>query len=166
MNKHKQHSIYSLRSRASQFWDKPTSLNMFPHLEKGDTSNSPFYCREFLHGSNVRHYDYYSTRDAGSIPGLGRSSGCGNGNLLQYSCLENSMDRGAWWAAVHGVAKSQKQLNKNIHIHTHTPNTTNMTARNQDGDFSIAFALLSFNNYPSILPISYSLLLIFLISEK
>ena len=40
-----------------------------------------------------------------SIPGLGISSGEGNGNLLQYSCLENPMDRGAWWAPVHGVAK-------------------------------------------------------------
>ena len=46
------------------------------------------------------------TRDVGSIPGLGRSPGVGNDNLLQYSCLENSMDRGAWWATVHGVSKS------------------------------------------------------------
>ena len=45
-------------------------------------------------------------RDAGLIPELGRSPGGGNGNPLQYSCLENSMDRGAWWATVHGVAKS------------------------------------------------------------
>ena len=46
-------------------------------------------------------------RDVGSIPGLGRSPGEGNGKPLQYSCLENPMDRGAWWAIVHGVAKSQ-----------------------------------------------------------
>ena len=44
--------------------------------------------------------------DLGSIPGSGRSPGEGNGNPLQYSCLENGMDRGAWWATVHGVAKS------------------------------------------------------------
>ena len=44
------------------------------------------------------------------IPGLGRSPGGGNGNTLQYSCLENPMDRGAWWATVHGVPKSQIQL--------------------------------------------------------
>ena len=44
--------------------------------------------------------------DLGSIPGSGRSPGEGNGNPLQYSCLENPMDGGAWWAAVHGVAKS------------------------------------------------------------
>ena len=44
--------------------------------------------------------------DPGSIPGSGRSAGEGNGNPLQYSCLENPMDRGAWWAIVHGIAKS------------------------------------------------------------
>ena len=43
-------------------------------------------------------------------PGLGRSPGAGNGYPLQYSCLENPMDRGAWWAATHGVAKSWTQL--------------------------------------------------------
>ena len=48
--------------------------------------------------------------DLGSIPGSGRSLGEGNGNPLQYSCLENPMDRGAWQAAVHGVTKSQTQL--------------------------------------------------------
>ena len=50
------------------------------------------------------------TRDEGPIPGLGRSPGGGHGNPLQYSCLENSMDRGAWEATVHGTAKSQTQL--------------------------------------------------------
>ena len=44
--------------------------------------------------------------DVGSIPGLGRSPGVGNGDQLQYSCLENFTDRGAWWAPVHGVAES------------------------------------------------------------
>ena len=51
-----------------------------------------------------------NTGDVGSIPGSGRSPGGGRGNLLQYSCLENSMDRGAWRATVHGAAKSQIQL--------------------------------------------------------
>ena len=46
-------------------------------------------------------------RDAGSIPGSGRSPGGGHGNPFQDSCLENPMDRGAWWATVHGVAKNQ-----------------------------------------------------------
>ena len=45
------------------------------------------------------------TRDEGSIPGLARPLGEGNGNPLQYSCLENTMDRGAWWTAVHGIAE-------------------------------------------------------------
>ena len=49
--------------------------------------------------------------DSGSIPGLGRSLGEGNGNPLQYSCLENFMDRGAWMATVHGITKSWTQLN-------------------------------------------------------
>ena len=51
------------------------------------------------------------TRDVGSIPGLRRFPEGGNGNPLQYSCLENFMDRGAWWATVHGVAKTQTWLN-------------------------------------------------------
>ena len=49
-------------------------------------------------------------RDMGSIPGLGRSPGGGHGNPLQYSCLENPMDRGAWRATVHRLAKSQTLL--------------------------------------------------------
>ena len=48
-----------------------------------------------------------NAEDAGSIPGLERSAGEVNGNPVQYSYLKNSMDRGAWWAKVHGVAKSQ-----------------------------------------------------------
>ena len=48
--------------------------------------------------------------DLGSIPGSGRSPGEGNGNPLQYSCPENPMNRGTWWATVHGVAKSRTRL--------------------------------------------------------
>ena len=51
-----------------------------------------------------------SVGDWGLIPGSGRSPGEGNGNPLQYSCLENPMDREAWWAAVHSVTKSQTRL--------------------------------------------------------
>ena len=51
-----------------------------------------------------------ATGDSNSIPGSGRSPGEENGNPLQYSCLENSMDRGAWWGAVYGVSKSWTQL--------------------------------------------------------
>ena len=55
------------------------------------------------------------TRDAGSIPGLGKFPGGGHGNPLQYSCLENSMDRGAWQATIHGTAKSCTQLSNCAH---------------------------------------------------
>ena len=51
-----------------------------------------------------------SEGDVGSIPGLGRSPGEGNGNPLQYFSLQNPMDRGAWWATVHGVVKNWTQL--------------------------------------------------------
>ena len=52
----------------------------------------------------------YNAGDPGSIPGSGRSPGEGNGNPLQYPCLENPMDRVAWWATVHGVTKNRTQL--------------------------------------------------------
>ena len=70
-------------------------------------------------------------RDTGSIPGLGRSPGEGNGNPLQYSCLENPMDRGAWQAAVHGVARSQTRLKRLssravwVHLTKSTPEPDN-----------------------------------------
>ena len=55
--------------------------------------------------------------DEGLIPGLGRSPGEGNGNPLQYSGLENPMDRGAWWATVYGVTKSRTQLSYFTSLH-------------------------------------------------
>ena len=57
------------------------------------------------------------TRDSGSVPGLGRSPGGGHDNPLQYSCLENLTDRGAWWATVHRVTKSRTQL-KEFNMHS------------------------------------------------
>ena len=61
-------------------------------------------------------------RDTGLIPGLGRSPGGGNGNPLQYSCLENLIDRGTWWAIVHRVTKSWTWLKLlSMHACTHTP---------------------------------------------
>ena len=54
-------------------------------------------------------------RDKALIPGSGRSPGEGDDNSLQYSCLENSMDRGVWWASVHGVIKSWTQLSTHAH---------------------------------------------------
>ena len=58
-------------------------------------------------------------RDEGLIPKLGRSPGRGNGNLLQYSCLENPMDRRVWWATVHKVEQSWTRL-KQLSMHAHT----------------------------------------------
>ena len=59
--------------------------------------------------------------DTGSIPLLGRSVGEGNGNPLQYSSLGNPMDRGAWWATVHGLAKESDRLNNNNCIRRAVP---------------------------------------------
>ena len=58
-------------------------------------------------GSSMVKNPSANAGDVSLIPGSGRSPGGGNGNPLQYSCLENPMDRGAWWATVHGVGKSQ-----------------------------------------------------------
>ena len=58
-------------------------------------------------GGSVVKNPLTNAGDMGLIPGSGRSHGEGNGNPLQHSCLENLMDRGAWWTTVHGVAKSQ-----------------------------------------------------------
>ena len=60
------------------------------------------------------------TGDVGLIPGSGRSPGGGNGNPFQYSCLKNPMDKEAWWATVHRVAKSQTQLSMHALIECHS----------------------------------------------
>ena len=68
-----------------------------------------YVCVEFPDGSvgEESACNAGDTEDEGSVPGLGRFAGEGNGNPLQYSCLENPMDRGAWLAPVHGVIKSE-----------------------------------------------------------
>ena len=66
--------------------------------------------RSWSLSSGIRQTWIWTSALPGSIPGSGRSPGEGNGNPLQYSCLGNPMDRGAWWATVHRVAKSQTQL--------------------------------------------------------
>ena len=68
-------------------------------------------------GSVVKNLPFNS-EDAGSIPGPGRSPREGNGNPLQYPCLENLMDIGPWWATVHGVAKNWTQLKP---LSSHSP---------------------------------------------
>ena len=78
----------------------------------------PNFTRGFPDGSDSKE-SACNVGDLRSVPGLGRSPGGGHGNPLQYSCLENPMDKGAWWATVHGVTKSQTRLkrlnNKNTH---------------------------------------------------
>ena len=77
----------------------------------------------FLVGQRVKNPPASAgdVRDAVSVLGLGRSPGEGNGNPLQYSCLENPMDKGAWWATVHEVAKSQTQLLTKQQLNSHNP---------------------------------------------
>ena len=68
------------------------------------------FCKSGFPGGSEVKASACKAGDLGSIPGLGRSPGEGNGNPLQYSCLENPMGGGAWWATVHGVAKSRTRL--------------------------------------------------------
>ena len=82
--------IWTLKKRK----DKWRHVNLLPRWHSGKESTA----------------SEGDARGAGSISGLGRSFGVGNGNPLQYSCLENSMDRGAWWATVHRVSKSWTRL--------------------------------------------------------
>ena len=94
----------------------------------------------WLHGSELLDHcsmimgfpggsdDIESQGDLGSTTGLGRSPGEGNGNPLQYSRLENSMDRGAWWATVHGVAKSRTRLSEHTSTVGHLTPFFNKTA--------------------------------------
>ena len=76
-------------------------MSLFYYLSK--------HCWGFPGGSVIKHL-LASAGDAGLTPGLGKSPGEGNMNTLQYSCLGNPIDRGAWWATVHGVRKSRTQL--------------------------------------------------------
>ena len=69
-----------------------------------------------------------NVRDTGPIPGSERSPGERNGNPLQSSCLENSMDRGPWLATIHGVTKSQTWLSLHTHKHTHAKLTLSLSS--------------------------------------
>ena len=83
----------------------------------------------------------YNAGDPGSIPGWGRSSGEGNGNPLQYSCVENPMG-GAWWAAIYGVTKSRpplKQLSSSSSINEILPLSRCMIGTEQCATFPVQF---------------------------
>ena len=79
------------------------------HARKQGDKNNASYSLCFP-CSSIGKESACSAGDRGLIPGLGGPPGEGNGNLLQYPCLENLMDRAAWWAIVHGVAKIQARL--------------------------------------------------------
>ena len=80
-----------------------------PVLQAGDFVDTSEMHKGSPGGSDGKE-SAYNAEDPGSIPESGRSPAKGIGYPLQYSCLENSMDRGAWWVTVHRVAKSQIQL--------------------------------------------------------
>ena len=77
-------------------------------------SGSVALLKEDFPGGSDGKATAYNAGDLGSIPGSGRSPGEGNGNPLQYSCLENPMDGVAWWATVHGVVKSWTRLSDSL----------------------------------------------------
>ena len=106
-----------------------------PHSLKGNQFLSLFklLCEVGLGlGGSVAKNPPINAGDAGLIPRLDRSPRKENGNSIQYSCLENPMDRGAWWAAVHGVAKSQTWLNNWEYIHTHEVGHTTLMFLDDD----------------------------------
>ena len=86
------------------------NINNFVQVFQFFKRNRPFLFLGSFPGSSDGKASAYNAEDPGSIPGSGRSPGEGNGNPLQYSCLENPMDRGAWWATIHRVTKSRTRL--------------------------------------------------------
>ena len=88
------HGVAKSQTRLSDW----TELNWYIYNDKG-----------LPDGSDGKEYAC-NAGDPGSVHGLGKSSGEGNDNPFQYSCLENSTDKGVWWATYHGVTKSQTQL--------------------------------------------------------
>ena len=91
----------------------PSSVDKARHGARGTPGKLIYFFDINNWGAVILQVD---VRNMGSIPGTGRSPGEGNGNPLQYSCLENPMDRGAWRATVPGVAKSRTQL-KRLSMH-------------------------------------------------
>ena len=89
-------------------WDSPAGILEFIAISFSDPD---------ANGGSDSKASAYNAGVLGSIPGPGRSPGEENGNPLQYSCLENPMDGEAWWATVHGVAKSQTRLSDFTSLH-------------------------------------------------
>ena len=91
-------------------------------------------------GGSVVKKPLVNAGDQGLIPESGRYPGEGNGNPFQYSCLENPMDRGAWWALVHGVANSRTQL-KQLSTHSH-PVLVTVATKTPGGSFGLVLRLM------------------------
>ena len=94
-------------------------MNLFTELKKKTKQPCGILDFDFPSGSDGKE-SACNAGDPGLIPGLGRSPGEGKGYPLQYSCLGNPMDRGAWRATVHGVARSRTQLSTHMHAPMHT----------------------------------------------
>ena len=118
------HSTYQQIWKTQQ-WPQDWKRSVFiPIPKKGNAKECSNYRKIALisHASNFPggsdgKASVYNAGDPGSSPGLGRSPREGNGNPLQYYCLENPMDRGAWYATVYAVAKSQTQLSNFTSLH-------------------------------------------------
>ena len=105
------HSQHIHTSSKAQFpWHCFLILSFFLSLSAGILLLSPLQASQVVLVVRILPANAGDLRDMGLIPGTGRSPRGGNSNPLQYSCLGNTMDRGAWWATVHGVPKSQKWL--------------------------------------------------------
>ena len=88
---------------------------------KQTSKTPPFLSTQGFPGGSEVKAPACNVGDLGSIPGWGRSPGEGNGNPLQYSCLENPLDGGAWWATVHWATKSRTRLSDFTFFHFHLP---------------------------------------------
>ena len=110
----------------NRLWRKCNHNEIAFNTNPGSNLGLP-HCRQILYqlshkgfpGSSVGKKSACSAGDLGSIPGSRRSPGEGKGYPLQYSCLENSMGRGAWWAEVHGVAKNRVDWTTNTHTQSY-----------------------------------------------
>ena len=104
----------------------PFSLTHLGYLCKSEIYKffSLIFMTKFFPGGSAVKESAYSAGDMGLIPVLGRAPKGGNGNPLRYSCLENPMDRGAWWAKVHRVTKSWTRLKQ---LSTHGQNGCNFS---------------------------------------
>ena len=110
----------------------------------GDYPGGKIPIQEFFPGGSDSKESTCNTGDLGSTPGLGRSPGEGNDNPLQQSYLENPMDRGAWWATVHGITKGQTRL-RQLHFSFHSGGAADQNTAANAGDTSLIPGLGGFH---------------------